>query len=288
MAALATALVLNPLVPMPVTGPAAVAHGALLVPTAAGVALIAVLTDHRERKRLDERVRTALEGHSVPNEVVWLLALLVVFLVATPGISYFAGLFFPGVSWEVMMPPVRILMLFVLPLVVVDLGGFTISGYSTVMPSIAMSVTERWRWMGAVPAAAVLVLAALAINPAPAPSPVVLLAAVLAVVAAVAVPEEIFFRALVQTRLEQVLGRWTGILAGAALFTATSVYLSELGDFSRQAQQLEFGIPHAIVFYAGVGVLQGYLWAAYRNIWLNILLRSGVLLLRVAPALQLV
>lgn len=286
--ALAVALVLNPFVPMHVTGAVAMTHWTLLLPVAVGVVLIAVLTDHGRSRRLDQRVRVALEGHSMPYELAWLMLLLVLFAIATLGVSFFAEVFFPAVSWEVMMPPVRILLLFVLPLVVVDLGGFTTAGYSTVMPMIAMSVNERWRWMGAVPSVVVLALMALLIYPAPAPDAVVVVAAVVAIVAAVAVPEEIFFRALLQTRLERVLGRWAGLLAGAVLFTAASVYLSEFGDFSRQAQELEFGVVSALAFYAGVGVLQGYLWAAYRNIWLNILLRSGIVLLRVAPALQLV
>ncbi|MFD0774968.1 type II CAAX prenyl endopeptidase Rce1 family protein [Streptomonospora algeriensis] len=286
VAALAVTLVLSPVVPMHVTGPVALARGAVLLPIAAGLVLIAVLTDHRKSRELDQRVRAALEGHSMPYELAWLLLLLVLFLIATPGVSYFAGIFFPGVSWEVMMPPIRILLLFVLPLIVVDLGGFTISGYSTVMPMIAMGVKERWRWMGAVPSAVFLVLMALVIYPAPVPALPVVLAAAVAIVAAVAVPEEIFFRALMQTRLERLLGRWLGILLGTALFTVTSVYLSEFGDFSRQAQRLEFGVWHAIMFYAGIGLLNGYLWSAYRNIWLNIFVRSGTVLLRVLPALQ--
>ncbi|GAA1764618.1 CPBP family intramembrane glutamic endopeptidase [Streptomonospora arabica] len=288
--ALAAAFVMTGYVPFHGEDPVKTTHDSLLVPMATGIVLAALLADRSQRRKLDQRVRRALEGHSMPYELTWLLLLLAVFLVATLGISYFAEVFLPGVSWEVMMPPVRILFLFVLPLIVVDLGGFTIAGYSTVMPTVAMRVTERWRWMGLVPAAAVAGLSLLAISDIIRGSvlgPLVLAAAVLAIVAAVAVPEEMFFRALVQSRLEVVVGRWPGILLSVALFTVVSVFLSEYGDFSSESELVEFGVGHAAVFYAVVGLLQGYIWACYRNIWLNILLRSATLLLRVLPALQL-
>ncbi|MDT0304372.1 CPBP family intramembrane glutamic endopeptidase [Streptomonospora wellingtoniae] len=278
--------------PTPLHGGAvgAATHGALLAPMVTGIAVAALLADGTQRRRLDKRVRASLEGHSMPYELTWLFLLLAVFLVATLGVSYFAEIFLPGVSWEVMMPPVRILFLFVLPLIVVDLGGFTITGYSTVMPSVAMRVTEGWRWMGLVPGAVVVALSVFATSrfvESPVPGPVVAAAAVLAIVAAVSVPEEIFFRALVQTRLECVVGRWPGILLSVALFTTVSVFLSEYGDFSSESELVDFNVGHAAVFYTVVGLLMSYIWASYRNIWLNILLRSAIVLLRVLPALQL-
>ncbi|MUL43949.1 CPBP family intramembrane metalloprotease [Streptomonospora sp. PA3] len=287
VAALAAVFMLNPAMHPEAIAPGADARNHLLVPLAVGLVLTALVTDRRKSRRLDQRVRAALEGHSMPYELTWLLLLLVLFLIATLGVSYFAETFLPGVSWEVMMPPVRILFLFVLPLVVVDLGGFTIAGYSTVMPKIAMNVNEPWRWMGLVPGGAVLGLTALEVFPGPVPNPAILIAAAVAIVAAVAVPEEIFFRALLQTRLERILGRWPGILLTTVLFTVVSVFLSEYGDFSSESELFELGPAYAAVFYVAVGLFHGYVWACYRNIWLNVLLRSGVLLMRVLPTLQL-
>ncbi|QBI52344.1 CPBP family intramembrane glutamic endopeptidase [Streptomonospora litoralis] len=284
--ALAVVLVLHPVVPTSALGGRAPSHGALLMPMAAGLVLIAVVTDRHRSRELDRRARAALEGHSMPYELTCLMLLLAVFLLATVGVSFLGQTFLPTVSWEVLMPPIRILLLFVLPLVVVDMGGFTVAGYSTVMPLLAMRVTEGWRWAGAVPVCVTLALMALAVFPAPMPDPALVIAAAIAIVAAVAVPEELFFRALVQTRLERVAGRWPGILLATALFTVVSVYLSEYGELSTEAEVLEFGVWQAGVFYAMVGLLHGLLWSAYRNFWLNVLMRSGALLIRVAPALQ--
>lgn len=284
---LAAVPVLYPAAPVNLFGEYAPHHGKLLVPMAAGIALIALVNDRPRCNRMDERVRKALEGHSMPYELSWLLTLLALFIVATLGVSVFAELFLPGVSWEVLMPPVRILFLFVLPLLVVDLGGYTIAGYSTVMPLLAMRVVEGWRWLGLVPVAAVLALMAPAALRTESVEPAVVVAAAIAIVAAVAIPEEIFFRALVQTRVERVAGRWPGILLTAALSTAVSVLLSEFGETTPESEVLRIGVWHALLFYGLSSLLAGQLWASYRNIWLNVLLRSGVLLMRVVPLLDL-
>ncbi|GAB3438674.1 hypothetical protein GCM10027570_02000 [Streptomonospora sediminis] len=287
MVALAAVQILHPAVPVNLFGERAPHQGTLLVPMVAGLVLIALLNDRPRCSRMDERVRRALIGHSMPYELAWLLTLLALFIVVTFAVSGFVEVFLPGVSWEVLMPPVRILFLFVLPLLVVDLGGFTIAGYSTVMPLLAMRVVEGWRWLGLAPAAAVVGLMGLAALDTHPVDPAVVVAAVIAIVAAVAIPEEIFFRALLQTRLERVAGRWPGILLTTAVSTAVSVALSEFGESTPESEILRIGVWHAIVFYGLVGLLHGYLWAAYRNIWLNVLLRSGVLLMRVLPLLDL-
>ncbi|MDA0565502.1 CPBP family intramembrane metalloprotease [Streptomonospora sp. S1-112] len=287
VAAAALAVILIPGLPALGWWRGAPLFASVLVPIPVSLLVAVLVTDHARRAALDRRARAALDGHSMRYELTWLMVLLLGFTVATVAVSNFAAALFHGVSWEILMPPVRILFLFVLPLLVVDRGGFTTSGHGTVMPRVAMRVTDRWRWAGLFPVGVNFALIAAAVFPVPAVPAGLVLGAALAIFAAVAVPEEIFYRALLQTRLERLLGRWGGILATSVVFTAVSVFLAAYGDSTTEAATVSAGVLESVVVYGAAGIVYGYVWSCYRNIWLSILFRGGSLLLAIIPELRL-
>jgi membrane protease YdiL (CAAX protease family) len=88
--------------------------------------------------------------------------------------------------------------------------------------------------------------------------------------------EEIFYRMLLQTRLEALLGRWPAIVATALLFVAMHVH--RIGD-----GPLAEMIAIMVVWNGGLGLLVGYLWARYRNIWAILALHTTVDSLSMLP-----
>ncbi|WP_201761489.1 MULTISPECIES: CPBP family intramembrane glutamic endopeptidase [unclassified Nonomuraea] len=70
-----------------------------------------------------------------------------------------------------------------------------------------------------------------------------------------------FYRAWLQTRLEVLYGRWPAIIAQALLFALMhSFHLNSDAPLTSLA---------TIVAFQGVfGLMLGYLWARYRNIWM--------------------
>lgn len=72
--------------------------------------------------------------------------------------------------------------------------------------------------------------------------------------------EELFYRHFLQTRLEALLGRWGGIVVASLVFA-----LMHVSD--RQGGGL-LEVAGAIVAQGTFGVLVGYAWSKYRNLWL--------------------
>jgi len=92
------------------------------------------------------------------------------------------------------------------------------------------------------------------------------------------VTEELFYRVLLQTRLEALLGRWPAIAASALLFAAMHVH--RYGD--GPAWEITAVI---LVSSGGLGLLTGYLWSRYRNVWALIVLHGAANALGLLPLL---
>lgn len=103
-----------------------------------------------------------------------------------------------------------------------------------------------------------------------------LLSAMLLTFLTASLAEEIFYRMLLQTRLEALLGRWPAIMATALLFAAMHVH--RIGD-----GPLAEMIAIMVVWNGGFGLLTGYLWARYRNIWSIVVLHTAVNSLPLLP-----
>ncbi len=85
--------------------------------------------------------------------------------------------------------------------------------------------------------------------------------------------EEMFYRVLLQTRLERVLGRWNAIAAGALLFglfhlpsRLAFVWLGTTGSLGWDTVQAITGVVTGQVV---LGLIDGYMWARFRNAWWN-------------------
>ncbi|MEY9213956.1 CPBP family intramembrane metalloprotease [Thermobifida halotolerans] len=258
------------------------------VPAALGAALAWLLSPRRGRAELDERVGLALKGHPIGRELTRLLLCLLAFLL---GAVLFTRLFelFGGSLYILGTPVARAVFLAALPVLLIDRAGQLRVGRVTDMQTLSLRVREPWRWWGAVPVAAAL--AAVLTHRWDALQSVgalELLLGTLAILLVVAVPEEVFFRGLLQTRLEAVLGTAAGIVLTALLFAVTYAALGAYADFFRfDAHAVGGDYVAAIAGYGVAGLLYGYLWTRYRNMWLNVALRTGLLTAVVASGIVL-
>jgi membrane protease YdiL (CAAX protease family) len=108
--------------------------------------------------------------------------------------------------------------------------------------------------------------------------PVVLGGAVVVTFVTASVTEEIFYRVLLQTRLESLLGRWPAITASALLFAAMHVH--RVGD-----GPLWQTTAVVLAFNGGFGLFVGYLWSRYRNVWALVVVHGAVNALDLVPLL---
>ncbi|RSN42153.1 CPBP family intramembrane metalloprotease [Amycolatopsis sp. WAC 04197] len=126
---------------------------------------------------------------------------------------------------------------------------------------------ETWQWLAPVPAVLVFgwlyVLGPLA-PPLPTsedyPDPVYLAVGATLTFFTANVLEEVFFRGMLQTRLEALFGRWPGILLSALLFAW--LHLPTHGQGS-----LPLTLGAIVAFQGFFGLFTGYLWSRYRNLW---------------------
>ncbi|NUT37795.1 MAG: CPBP family intramembrane metalloprotease [Hamadaea sp.] len=124
-----------------------------------------------------------------------------------------------------------------------------------------------WRWWAAIPALAVFFTLFL-FGPLAGPLPDAAglpPAAELAVIATLTfltanVTEELFYRVALQSRLEQAYGRWPAIVASALFFAF--MHLPNHGQGT-----LATTLAAIVVFQGAFGLMTGYLWARYRNVW---------------------
>lgn len=139
------------------------------------------------------------------------------------------------------------------------------------------SVDGHWRWLGpivpiALLCAGLLVLTGAHIERLP---PAVLVAILGVAVVHAGFPEEAFYRCLLQTRLELLLGSPAGIATTSVLFGlrhVPSIYAFVWrGTTSRPLTDLLLSVAAVLAYQAVFGVLFGYMWMRYRNAWMNML-----------------
>lgn len=163
-------------------------------------------------------------------------------------------------------PVAKITILLVVPLV----GFRLIRGDGPAARSIPRPVT----WLAPLPAVVAWFLLAEVSPLSPPltqqlPDPVTLAIGSLITLLTASVLEEFFYRAWLQTRLEALYGRWPAILASALLFAA--MHVSHINP-----EAIGVGIASVVAAQGMFGLMQGYLWARYRNIWVIILIHTIV------------
>jgi membrane protease YdiL (CAAX protease family) len=94
------------------------------------------------------------------------------------------------------------------------------------------------------------------------PDPVTLAVVSLVTLLTASVLEEFFYRAWLQTRLERLIGVGPAVVAQALLFAAMHV-----GHIAAHPAGLVTGMAGALAVQGVFGLMQGVLWARYRNIW---------------------
>ncbi len=168
-------------------------------------------------------------------------------------------------------PVAKIAILLVVPLV----GFRLIRGDGPAARSVPRPVT----WLAPLPAVVAWFLLAEVSPLSPPltqhlPDPVTLAIGSLITLLTAGVLEEVFYRAWLQTRLEVLYGRWPAILASALLFAA--MHVSHIDP-----EAVGIGIASVVAAQGMFGLMQGYLWARYRNIWVIILVHAIVNLIYV-------
>ncbi|MBB3728966.1 CPBP family intramembrane glutamic endopeptidase [Nonomuraea dietziae] len=101
------------------------------------------------------------------------------------------------------------------------------------------------------------------------PDPVTLAVGSLITLLTASVLEEIFYRGWLQTRLEALYGTWPGILVTSLLFAA--MHVSHI-----RPDAIGIGLASVVAAQGLFGLMQGCLWARYRNIWVIILIHVVV------------
>ena len=261
--------------------------GAMLI---GGVLIWALARTLGDRRALDARVVRAFVGHPLRLEVVCLVVLLVGFLLSMVLLTWVFRVFETEIGADLAMSVslvCRVLFLFTLPVLILDRSGVTIDGRGAQMPSIALKVREPWRWSGLLPVAVSLACMAVLFLPYTGyPEASVALVGFLAAFAVISLCEEIFFRAMLQTRLEHFMGRWGGIVSTSVAFALTYALVQTFDAVSQlPGDDLVHDIGLAMLTYSAAGLFYGYLWACFRNLWLNVFMRVGVFMVLVPPDL---
>ncbi len=254
------------------------------LPVAVGLLLTWFLGSRTGQAELHRRTETALMGHPIGGELVVLLASLVGYIVAGVGLYQLFTLVAGGVPPGMGLPVARVVFLFLIPVLLVDRGGFTVSGHSTAMPGLSMRIREPWRWLGLITVVVCVALASLDIGEVAVAGPRAALFGA-AVAVAVCMIEEIFFRGMVQTRLELLMGRVPAVVLAALLFAGAHAVS---GHFN-PANPLSYtgfveGAGASVLTFGLLGLLLGYVWLRYRNIWVNGLLYTGLVVAGMLPA----
>lgn len=245
------------------------------------------------REDLDRRIRSAMGGHPLNRELAWqffLVGCFVLSLLLLSQVFHFYGAEV-GTSPDLAVSASlvsRLLFLFAIPLVLMDRSGIVVDGRGTAMPDIALKVREPWRWLGLIPVAVAVGMIGYPIIPhIGLPPPSLVLYGMLLAFTVIAVCEEIFFRGMVQTRLEILLGRWGGIGATSLLFAMTYALIQPFDAVSQlPGDDLSHNVGMAMLTYVPGGLLYGYLWVCFRNTWLNVLMRMAMFVLLMPPDLQ--
>lgn len=251
----------------------------------------AVVKGFGAREQLDRRITAAMEGHPTKRELGCLALFLVGLVLFMALLSLILRMYEAQVGADLAMSislVSRLLFLLTLPLLVMDRSGITLEGKGTAMPQIAVKATELWRWSGLFSVLIPLGLISWLIIPyAGLPEPSPLLVFLVIEFTVIAACEEIFFRGMLQTRLEMRIGRWGGIVATSVVFAMTYAVIQPYDAMSQlPSADLVYNMGLAMLTYAPASMLYGYLWACFRNIWLNVIMRIGMFLMLMPPDVQ--
>lgn len=243
------------------------------------------------RDALDLQVANSLIGHPINRELVWLGLTLAGFIASMFLLTQLFGVYEAEIEADLAMSAAlvsRLLFLFVLPLLLLDRSGITVDGWGTEMPVTGLKVTEPWRWLALIPVVIALIMIGYLVTPyIGLPGPSVALAGYLFAFVLIAFCEEAFFRGMVQTRLETVMGRWGGIMAASVFFGLTYALVQPYDALSQlPGSDLLHNIGLALLTYSAASLFYGYLWACFRNLWANVVMRVGVFYLLMPPSLQ--
>ncbi|MDA2813648.1 CPBP family intramembrane metalloprotease [Nocardiopsis sp. RSe5-2] len=254
---------------------------ALLWPSiAAALALIRLLPPRVPEAGMADRIRARMADRSPGTEAALLVGCLVAFAVADAVLSPVFALIGPGAPPLSYYAAKAIFLLLIPPLFAGGTGITRRSSGPDLLP-LAARVREPWRWAAPAPAAVFLALLALPWIAAPRPPGTLpadyALGAVVALTfAGVAAADVLFFSVLLQTRLELLFGRWPGIAATAVLYGLSSLVGEPLTGGAHD-------LASAVAVQGASGLVAGYLWARYRNLWANLLLAGGVTALAMVP-----
>ncbi|MFC7328421.1 CPBP family intramembrane glutamic endopeptidase [Marinactinospora rubrisoli] len=233
-----------------------------------------------------ERLRRELGIRHLPMEVAALLGCLVGFHVGDVALGHFLGMVnpsFPALSYDT----AKVLFLLIVPMILIGPEGilrYTSAGVPRTA-RLGVRISESWRWAGVVAVAAYLYMAVYVPWTSPLPTPYALpsgyplWARVLLTFADSVVLGEIFYRAVLQTRLELLLGRWPGILLSGLIYGVSS----GIGAHAYPAWWVTVAMGIAVQGVAAL--LLGYLWSRYRNLWMNILLHTCITGVTLLPVL---
>ncbi|MFI6577555.1 lysostaphin resistance A-like protein [Nocardiopsis sp. NPDC050513] len=261
--------------------------GPLLV---AGLAAWGLVRWFGHRDALDARIAAALEGHPIRRELGYLLMFLSGFVLSMMALSWISSLYAAETDMDLRMSVslvCRLLFLFTLPMLVMDRSGVTVDGRGTAMPSLALGVREPWRWLGLVPVGVAVGLVGNQLAPVYGLPPLTLgVVGFLLAFALVCMCEEIFYRGMLQTRLEFILGRWAGIVVASTVFASTYAVIQPY-DAVVQMRGHDFvqDLWLSLLSYGAGGLLYGYLWTCFRNIWITVVLRLSLLVIVLPPGL---
>lgn len=206
------------------------------------------------------------------------IAIAIAFPLAVAGIGY------SGLDINIAWFSLKIILFLVVTFLLLRRYG----GMPTLRPP--NEAVRFWYWTGPV-IVAVVYLSALTIGPfAPEqqiaeavldPSVVVgfLVGATLWNFINAGLAEELFFRVLLQSRLEAVLGRWNGIVIAAILFAIMHApwqyYIHWQGQTGLVSGDIVLSVAAVIVYNGAVGLVAGYFWSRYRNFWILVLMHTG-------------
>jgi membrane protease YdiL (CAAX protease family) len=139
-------------------------------------------------------------------------------------------------------------------------------------------ITNPWRWIGPLigQSFVLIVIPLFLAGPSGlAQLPLWLLAALVVLsFCSAGFTEELFYRVLLQTRLERLCGRWNAIAVSALLFGLfhlpsrfAFVWLGTTGSVGWDAVQATTGVVTGQVV---LGAMAGYMWTRFRNAWWNV------------------
>ncbi|WET83269.1 type II CAAX endopeptidase family protein [Amycolatopsis sp. QT-25] len=140
---------------------------------------------------------------------------------------------------------------------------------------------EGWRWLAPIPAVVAFgwlhvlgPFSAALPTTADYPDPVYLVVVATLTFFTANVLEEVFFRGMLQSRLEALFGRWPGILLTSLLFAW--LHLPTHGQTGSPWTGLPLTLGAIIAFQGVHGLFLGYLWSRYRNLWAQVAAHTAI------------